>query len=530
MASARRGRIAGIYEAGKQHRTEPLERARKAAALAFPHLLPQEGHDKSAPHTNPNQSLIASGVRNMAGSFLMTLVPPGIPWHRQRVASSILYDLSVAAEQIEELERLLYMRELAVTAKLEANDGANAARRAPSSFRSRIGQALLQVIGTGDVLQRLTNDYRVRNYRRDRYITLRDSAGEVIHHCTEESVDPLSLSEEHRSKLGVTDEQLAEKRPEDRRKPLYTLVQWQPDSKVWTVSQEIEKRIVHTEDHEVSPFWATAFELSPEADYGIGIIEQHIGDATSYDTLMLRVLEFAAAVTRIIPMLDTGTSLRPEDLTKPTGTPVTGARVAAGAVQDVAFLKVDKLSDFSVAQQVIQSLERQLARVFLLESALQPRGERVTATQIQRLAREIDGALGGAYAPIADSLQTPLVNRAVYQMERDGIIAKLPRGVAQVEIVTGIAALSREMDAAKLAQAMQFILAQPDAAARLNIDVLISAMMRYIGLHIPGLTKDAAQIAAEQQQAIAGQIQLAAAEKAIEVGGDALAQQVAPTG
>jgi len=195
--------------------------------------------------------------------------------------------------------------------------------------------------------------------------------------------------------------------------------------------------------------------------------------------------------------------------------------VSGGQVQDIALLTVDKASDFNVVAQTSTRKEKALAKAMLLESDIQPQKERVTATQVQRIAMELEGALGGFYAPIAESLQMPLIERTAFQMQQDRLLQPLPDGMVRTDTLTGMAALRREVEKGKLLEAVQLIgQLGPEAQRRIDVGVLTDVILRYSGVYEPGVVKSPDQLAQELQQQMAAQAQAQAAEKAIDVGGN----------
>lgn len=136
----------------------------------------------------------------------------------------------------------------------------------------------------------------------------------------------------------------------------------------------------------------------------------------------------------------------------------------------------------------------------------------MTAYQVQRVAQELEGALGGVYAPIADAMQVPLVERLVHQLTADGTLPELPDDSVEIEAITGVAALTRESDQQKLMQLMQTV-AQlgPEAMQRFNMGALMDLMVRQSGVFEPGIVKSEEQIqeeqAAAQQAAMQQQVQ-----------------------
>ena len=62
-------------------RREPfLTRARDAAKLTIPSLLPPSGHTGHSKFSTPAQSLGARGVNNLASKLLLALLPPNSPF------------------------------------------------------------------------------------------------------------------------------------------------------------------------------------------------------------------------------------------------------------------------------------------------------------------------------------------------------------------------------------------------------------------------------------------------------------------
>lgn len=504
-----------------------LERARQCAALTRPWILPEEGHTETNKFPETFTSLPSRGISNLEGRLLMALYPPGTPFFRLLPASHIRYSQNVDPKQVQAFSQALSIQELLMMARLETADMGIGTNRRRSGFRSRKRSAITQILITGDVLEQFTDDYKLRVFRRDQYVTCRDSSQDVQFHIVCEKIDPAGLPLEILEIADIQADQL-DRDYDERSVELYTRCEWQPYSRVWMVEQEINKKIIRTSEEPVSPFMATPFELAPGEDYGRGFIEANLGDVRTLNELHERLLDFAGMCSKFVPCIDYNSQVRATDLAKPSGE-VIEARVQGGAVQDIAFLSVNKGSDFSVVYQTAVEKRRDLAVAMLMEADAAPKGERVTAFQIQRIATELEGALGGVYAPIADAQQVPLVERLLYQMQRDAIIPALPRNSMDIEAVTGIAALSREADKAKLLQLVatmsQF---GPAMAQRIDLGVLFDTLLRQSGIFEPGLIKTQEQVAAEASAAMQQQIELEAQKRLIQVGGDVMTQELSP--
>lgn len=506
-----------------------LNRARTCAALTRPWILPPVGQVETGKMPETFTSLPGRGIANLEGRLLMALYPVGTPFFQLKPAAALRYSKSVDPAQIQAFASALSLYELLAMAKLESADMGSPNNRRRSGFRSRKRMALTQILITGDCLEQLTDDYRLRVFRRDQYVTLRDSSQEVISHIIKEKIDPLALpiqvmlvSEIEKSEF--------EKPIAKRMVEMYTRSQWQPFSKTWLIQQEINGKIVLESEEPVSPFFATPYELAPGENYGRGFVETNLGDIRSLNELHERLLDFAGLASKFVPCIDYNSQVRASDLAKPSGE-VIEARVMAGQVQDIAFLSVNKAGDFNVVLQTAAQKRQDLAAAMLMEGETTPHGDRVTAFQVQRVAQELEGALGGVYAPIADAQQVPMVERLMYQMTKDRLLPPMPAGSIEIEALTGLAALSRENDKQKLLQLIttmsQF---GPQALQRVNIGVLFDTLLRQSGIYEAGLIKSNEQVSAEASAAAQQQMEAAAQQQMIKTSGNVMENTLSQTG
>jgi hypothetical protein len=516
--------IRSTFDQHDADRQESLDRARLCAALSKPHILPPEGWDDGELLPQTFSALATRGITNLEGRLLLALFPPGMPFFKLRAASRFKYDPDVDPEMLQAFEDRLRIHELVIMSRLERDEakGGTNARRA--GFRSRMRTAISQLLVTGDVLIQMTDEYQIRVHRRDNYVVNRDTGGDVRFMITREHIDPLTLTEEQMMLAGINAEEAAAKPTTDRMEELYTRIMWQPISKAWVIEQEINRKIIVTSEEKFTPYFPVPYQLPPTAHYGRGIIEDNLGDVRALNELTERLLDFAAMSSKFMFVTDYSSQVRPQDLALPTGSVIQG-RVQGGQVSDVALLKNDKQGDFNVVQTVRSQIASDISKVMMMEAEQLPTYERASRLHVERVAMELEGALGGVYAPIADSLQIPLIERLQYQLTRDGSLPSLPDDSVEVEAVTGISALSREGDQQKLLQLLQTVANMgPDMLGRIDRGVLLDVLVRHSGIYEPGLVKTEEQVqqeqAAMQQQAMAGM----AAEQAIQAGGAAIQQ------
>lgn len=516
----KKGKIGERYEKEHVERKPLLDSARRCAELTKPWVLPNEaqGPDDELPENF--QSVGSRGVTNIVGKSLTALFSPH--WFQHTLAAEIKHDRLVPDEVKQDIASELYLRDLVMQGVLMSahNRSKEGDNRAPTStFLTRKRAALDQLFVTGDVLEHLTNDYRLVVFRRDQYVTKRDSEALVCYHTIKERKDPMGLAEDMQAKAQLSPETMTAESAAERMTDMYTHVEWNPKSQVWVIQQELNGEVINEFEETVTPYFASTFELSPGENYGRGLVELNKGDLRSLDELELRRLDLLGVASKQLWVTDYNSRVRERDLMKPSGSFIKG-RVEGGRVQDVALLGTAQISEFQILTQGITDKSKALGEAFLTESDVQPRGDRVTAFQVQRIALELDSALGGVYTSISDEQQLPLLARVTFQMEKERLIASMGEDI-RIEALTGFAALTREREATSAMTLVQ-VLAQlgPQAIQRINEDVLINLLSRGLGISEPGLVKTAEQIA--QEQAAAAQQQLAASvnQKAVDTVGN----------
>jgi hypothetical protein len=512
--------VAGRWRSEDSKRWEILDRARFCAALTKPWVLPPKGHNDNQKLPEPFSSLASRGVNNLEGKLLLALFPVGIPFFKLRPSQEFRYNSEVPPEAIQAFEKMLFIHEMAMMSTLEAVKPATTNRGKRNGFRSRKRAAISQLLITGDVLEQLTDDYQIKVFRRDQYVTQRDSAGSIMYHIIKERVDPLTLTEEQRTTAGYSEMDLIGKDTSDRMEDLYTLAEWQPLTKKWVIRQEVKNKTIVESEEPLSPFFATPYELAPTEHYGRGIVELNLGDVRSMNELTMSLLDFAAMSSKMLFAKDYNSQVRDSELAQTSGS-VINARVQSGQIMDIGVLRVDKMQDFNTVVMTRDSIRKDLATTMLMEGESTPRGERVTAYQVSRVASELDQALAGAFGAISDSQQVPLVDRLRYQMTRDKLLPPLPDDSVEIEAVTGIAALSHAADAQKMMGAFQ-MLGQfgPEFMQRINMDTLIDLIMRYSGVYEPGLIKTPEQLQAEQAAMQEQAVQQQVNDKGVDVLGN----------
>jgi len=218
---------------------------------------------------------------------------------------------------------------------------------------------------------------------------------------------------------------------------------------MWHVTQEICGQPVpktsgsfKEEDH---PFLAISLNQVEGENYGRGLVEEFLGDFISLEALTQAVVEGSAAAARIVFLVRPGSSTNWKDVRD-----ARNLSAVAGRRDDIETLQIDKLSDFRIAYDMIGKLEDRLSRTFLLSDSVQRQAERVTAQEIQYMARQLEKSMGGIYTALSQDVQRPYLQKVVNGMEQDNLLSfNIPDGM-KLTITTGFEALGRGHEVTKL--------------------------------------------------------------------------------
>ena len=487
-----------------------LTRARECAAMTIPSVLPDEGLTGSEAIVRAYQSLGADGAANMVNKMLVSIFSD--PWFRYSISASAQIEWQNTPEVLAELEAMLYVRERQIRAQLEA-----------TKYRIKMRTMMEQLIVVGNALAKMTASYTIHSFRFDQFVWRRASDGELLWLITHEKKDRLQLSEEDIAAAAFQEEDNTDPSGDPKDIDLYTKCERQRDSKDWLIRQEINgHELTHRRSEEpVSPYFTSGYVEIPGEHYSRSYVEEKIGDLRAFNGLSKALLDGTVAAARMYPVVDPSGTISHTDLTKANGTVLVG-RVVNGVVQSVGFIKTDKGADLQVGQVQSINIEERLGKQFLMETEAMPTGDRVTATQIMKISGQLDGARAGVYSEIAEELQRPLITRVIWQMERDGILVPLPEYLGNrvdVELLTGLSALGRQMELEKMTGAMQITAQIPGAVEHVHLDRVLTRIWEGYDVDTRGLVKTKEEFQAEVEARMEQQMQMAAQQEAITTAG-----------
>ena len=460
-----------------------LERARDCAELTIPHLYPPKSSNEATVYPTPYQSVGSRGVTNLASKLMLALFPPQAPFFRLDVDELVYKSIQGDPQQKATIEQGLAKIEKAVMSSIEENND-----------RVAVYEALKHLIVSGNVLLKLSED-GLRVYRLDNYVVKRDPQGKILKIIIKEGVSPATLPKNIVSK--IYNEQILNE--EKKTLNLYTCIT--RTKKNFYVHQEINKVKVYetTHDFDKLPYIALRFNRIDGMNYGRGHCEMFLGDLKSLEGLTRAILEGSSASSKMLFMVAPNGTTRASSIAKaPNGA------IIEGSASDVSVLQANKFADFRVAYEVMGRIEQRLQFAFLLNASVQRQAERVTATEVQLVANELQDALGGVYGILTTEFQLPYINAKMAMLKEKKLLPKLPKDIVKTKIIVGMEALGRASDRLRLLQFMADLsntLGAETLSRYINLDDAIKKFAIANGIDTGGLIKTQEQIAQETQQA-----------------------------
>lgn len=528
-----KGTIAADFACYDGERQTQLEQTRKAVWLCgLSRLLPWSNQKRPSYYRDegPYQSTGRLGVAYATTALHLAMYPPLQPFFREEMDVGARMELEARGDEgiraIVAHEQKLRMREIAIQAVIESA-GSDASNNTPAlGFAGANYRHLMQLVATGSSMRYVDDDERVHVIRRNDFVTRRDTDGRIHETICRTFKDAMALTPEVQAAARIVKSELEGKKRDEREVEIYTHAEWQPQSKVWEIIQEINGWEINRVERKFSPYIPSEFELWPGDHEGRGLPDQLFADLSSYDQTRERFLDWIYAATQLTPVIDMGSEVLEEDLDpynagRTNGVPIR-ARVQGGQVQDIGYLQLNKVADFKVAFDLHEVLRGDLAKLMVIKADLAPKGEAGRSSEAWRqFSMYVNEATQGLYGQLVDNEHTPLIQYMRWRLEAKGILPAIPPGSARPRLLVGVAAMARQAQALGITDVLA-VMAQFDPAAREKFDptVLAEVLMRYRNIDTPGVIKTSTML---QQEANA-KAQLAGQTAAATSAGDALGQ------
>jgi hypothetical protein len=481
-----------VYERLKNDRVPYETRAENCAKVTIPSLFPKDSDNASTDYTTPWQAVGARGLNNLSAKVMLALFPLQT-WMKLKVSEWQAKQLVSDPSQLAVVEQGLGMVERILMSYMEAN-----------SYRVTLFELIRQLALAGSGLLYLpppdatSSAYNpMKLYTLHNHVVQRDAFGNVLQIVTLDKVAFAALPEDVRNSLGNEGQ---ERKPEQEIE-VYTHIYLDDESGEFLSYQEVDDVEIEGSDGQypldACPWIAVRWTKRDGEHYGRSHVEEYLGDLNSLESLHEAMIKFAMVSSKIIGLVNPNGITQVRRLVKAQ----TGDFVA-GRKDDISFLQLEKTADFTVAKQVSDAIEGRLSYVFMLNSAVQRQGERVTAEEIRYVASDLEDTLGGVYSILSQELQLPIVRILLNQLQATSQIPDMPKEAVEPTVSTGVEALGRGQDLDKLNQFLGAMtqVAQLNGDTDLNMSNIKLRLANAIGLDTSGLLLTEAEKAQLQSQ------------------------------
>jgi len=487
------GKVAASYHRLSSNRSAFLQRARDCSKVTIPGLIPDEGGSDRGGLKTPYQSLGARGVNYLASKLLITLFPPNSAFFKLEVDDLALRIAEQGPEVKAELDQALVRVEHAVMSVLETANG-----------RASMHEAFKHLLVGGNVLLYVDSE-GIKVIHFNRFCVVRDPMGNVGKIVVEEEVYPEVLPSDFLASIHQEEHNDDEGGYGKKSVKIYTCVEYEEGKCHW-YQEALGKEIPGTHgmcDAEVSPWVPLRWGRIDGEEYGRGYVEEYLGDLYALEGLYQAMLEGSAAAAKILFLVNPAGSTRPRTLQNaPNGA------IVQGNANDVTVIQSQKQQDFNVVLSTIQRIEERLQFAFLLNTAIQRPGERVTAEEIRYMSQELEAGIGGLYSILTQELQLPLIRRLMHLLRKQRKLAPFPKvdgkSIVSPKPVTGLEAIGRGDDRNKLVDFLTIVnqaLGAEVMAKYINVQEALARLAASESIDTTNLVKTSEELAAEDQAA-----------------------------
>lgn len=313
--------------------------------------------------------------------------------------------------------------------------------------------AFKYLIVTGNVaIRRFKDEDAIMCYGINSFVVRRDGLGKVVEAIIKENVYFGTLDEDVQQYVR-TQGNYGDDSPELRNKSVAKYTRIYLKGNMFYEEQGIEDVILGEEFNSTYekhrlPYIFPTWSLLNGEHYGRGLVEDLKGDFAKLSEISESLALYEIEALRVIYSVSAEAYDAIDELAEAdTGSYI---RVNNGAVQAIETGSAQKV------QQIVADLNvvfERLARAMMWRGNTRS-GDRITATEIQMEAQEVEASMGGAYSALAESLQLPISYLFLFETNEEFMNAVFDLDVGQVQISTGINALGKTTKAQNIIQAL----------------------------------------------------------------------------
>ncbi|WFX59760.1 portal protein [Enterobacter roggenkampii] len=492
-----RNGAAAAYSSLMSDRDMYIQRALDCARVTVPSWFPDDCDNSSTYYKSPYQSMGAMCVNSLTAKLSNALFPMTQPFFKLSLNEFVLKQVESDKSQMALVEQGLSMCERIITQYMADN-----------SYRVTLTEAMRQLVISGNALLYITppEDSVTYNpcklYKIHNYVVQRDGYGNILQIVTKEKIACAALPDDLKENLNGMDAY-----DDTTEIDVYTHIYLDDKTGEYLSYEEIDgNEIAGTASSypiHALPWIPIRMNRLDGESYGRSYTEEYLGDLRSLENLNKSILDITMISSKVVGIVN------PTGITKP------GRLVNAksgdfvpGNPNDIQYLQVNKSADYTLIQNLISQIEQRLAQAFLLNSAVQRNGDRVTAEEIRYVAQQLESVMTGVYSVLNQEMQLPIVRVLMNQLQATSKIPDLPKEALTPNISAGLEALGRGQDLDKLNQFVQAMGAVAGLAQDqdVNMGTLKLRICNALGIDTDGLllTEEEKQQMQMQQMAQMG--------------------------
>ena len=487
-----------FYDEKSIDRKDYETRAEAYATITLPYLMRKDGADKGTPLDDMvSQSYCGRLVNTLKSKMGMALLPPSMSSFRF-VPDTEAFEQAIGSEdsdQMIEIHKALSARTLQINTEIERQ-----------AIRESLFMLIANIMVVGSlIVEKKENKGIILHPLKSIAVDL-DNQGEALAMCFMETIKRLPE--------GITVEK------EEDEYELYTFVYSDEEGDGWTVRQSIGEEVLGDETTykaDALPYQYLGWTWMTGDAMHRPYVEDYYVDMTQLDKLASVLTDGAIVAAKSLVFVDQrGGRTRTKDVSESKN-----GDVVDGNAEDVTAFQLGKNYDFQIPMEREQNLKRELSAAFLMNESATRDAERVTAQEIQFMAKELEeSSLSGIYSMMATKWSKWIVRMIMNEL-------KISFDTVEPKIITGLDALGRSQEAQRLDNYVSRLV-NLEMTEYLNKEALAQKYAALEGIDVTGIIKTQDEVdtarQAQQEQAAKQQATMSGAEALGKEGGAAAIQ------
>lgn len=476
-------------------RVAALRRKRSHSEITIPSLLPRAGKAQNQELPVPYNGLTSEGINALAARLVSVVLPVGsLPVFEIFIDQQFVPD----GKDTTELDTIMRRVESAIMNRLYL-----------TNLRPQLFLLFKHLIAIGDVLMTMLPNLDIRLHRFDEYTVRRTTEGTWREIIIRQMIDPELQEQSIRDIPAQSQKQGSRGFPQSSSarqfEAIYDRLTREGEDTTVAFSREFRGQTFDDDKQfEVAAHMPLRWNAISGEDYGSSLVEDAFGDIRSLDGLSAGLIDGVALNSEYRWGVNPAGITEIEDLRQSTN----GDWVPA-VDGDVFPMNFQHAAQVEATLKAVQHREQRLGRRFLMNSAAQPTGERVTARQVTIIAQELEQALGGVLSMVNRDIMIPIIKRSIWTLSQEksdvfpkefGEFIKDRDSILKLRIRTGLELLQREAEQEKLDVLLERIARLPEQAQSVFIwPGIARRIVTNIGLEPKGIVKSDEQVNAEQE-------------------------------